>query len=727
VFWIKGPAGIGKSTISGMLCNEFAANIVGVHFCQHNDMQRKSVRNVITSLAYQLSLRVPAYGKVLDAQLKENPTFDARNDDIATVINTLLIEPLGAVDAPLDGMSDEQKEGQRGDTDFVKLVLLIDALDESEQSGANALLDFLRDKVGMLPAWLAVVVTSRPKTEIVAALAKYAPLKIECGSTDNRNDIVRFVTHKVHELMGTGADNEEAVQLLCDKAEGVFVYVAKVFEHHRTLSIEDVRALPKGMAAFVLASMERVRVQWEVDKKDDTVEAEWDDVMQCLRIVLAAREPLTVAALVELVDGVVFQEDVERFVDALASLFPLRKTGDDFDVIVPYHKSVPDALTDEAVKKKQRSNELRYRRLSFVDLAAGNALLSTACLRVLRSSDATDGDGDCGAFVLSVERALAAADETHKSVRYAVRHAGEHLVAVGCFQDAAMLLCNLQMIELRVALESDNGGLRALLHEYFRLAEALNKARDGNGVLTTRVDEYIRFVRAHRTALRDAPKQTDAYAFNFPSKTTVCLDVRALKSWWETRSDWIEWTNKVEAFTPVVMSIEHPKMVSSVVYSPDKSKLLSTCDDGMRLFDAKSGQEERQFEGHIGQVNSAAFSSDGKSIVSASGDNTVRVWNASTGEQVHDLNGHTGAVYSAAFSSDGQSIVSASDETTVRVWNASTGEQVHELKEHTRLMNSAAFSSDGQSIVSALGTRRCAFGTPALDSRCTSSRDTQLL
>jgi hypothetical protein len=514
VFCIKGAAGIGKSTILGMLCNEFAANIVGVHFCQHNDVQRKSARNVITSLAYQLSLRLPAYGKVLDAQLKENPTFDARNDDMAMVIDTLLIEPLGAVDVPLDGMTDEQKEGQRGGTDFVKLVLLIDALDENEQSGANALLVFLRDKVSMLPAWLAAVVTSRPETEIVAALAKYAPLEIECGSIDKRDDIVRFVTHKVHELIGTGADSEEAVQLLCEKAEGMFVYVAKVFEHHQTLSMEYVRALPKGMAAFVLASMERVRVQWEADKKDDMVEAEWDDVMQCLRIVLTAREPLTVAALVELVDGVVFQEDVERFVDALALLFPLRKTGDDFDVIEPYHKSVPDALTDEAVNKKQRSNELRYRHLSFVDLAAGDALLSTACLRVLRSSDAADGDG--GAFVLSVERALAAANETHKAVRYAVRHAGEHLVAVVCFQDAAMLLCNLQIIELRVALESYNDGVYALLHEYFRLAVALQKARDGNADLTTRVDEYIRFVRTHRTALRDAPKQTGGHAFNFP-------------------------------------------------------------------------------------------------------------------------------------------------------------------------------------------------------------------
>jgi hypothetical protein len=41
--------------------------------------------------------------------------------------------------------------------------------------------------------------------------------------------------------------------------------------------------------------MERVRVQWEAKRTNQRVVAEWDIVMQCLRTMLAAREPLTVA------------------------------------------------------------------------------------------------------------------------------------------------------------------------------------------------------------------------------------------------------------------------------------------------------------------------------------------------------------------------------------------------------------------------------------------------
>jgi WD40 repeat protein len=77
----------------------------------------------------------------------------------------------------------------------------------------------------------------------------------------------------------------------------------------------------------------------------------------------------------------------------------------------------------------------------------------------------------------------------------------------------------------------------------------------------------------------------------------------------------------------------------------------------------------------------------------------------------------------AAFSSDGKSIVSPSSDATVRVWNVSTEKQVHELKKHTHYVRSAAFSSRSSALPV---RRRCVCGTPALESRCASSRNTQL-
>jgi WD40 repeat protein len=59
--------------------------------------------------------------------------------------------------------------------------------------------------------------------------------------------------------------------------------------------------------------------------------------------------------------------------------------------------------------------------------------------------------------------------------------------------------------------------------------------------------------------------------------------------------------------------------------------------------------------------------------VSGSEDESVRVWDASTGLELKELNGHTGFVISVAFSRDGMHIVSGSYDKSVRVWDASTG------------------------------------------------------
>jgi len=46
------------------------------------------------------------------------------------------------------------------------------------------------------------------------------------------------------------------------------------------------------------------------------------------------------------------------------------------------------------------------------------------------------------------------------------------------------------------------------------------------------------------------------------------------------------------------------------------------------------------------------------------------VWDALTGDEVMELNGHTHIVTSVAFSPDGKCIVSGSDDNSVRVWDS---------------------------------------------------------
>ncbi|HSE16778.1 MAG TPA: WD40 repeat domain-containing protein [Pyrinomonadaceae bacterium] len=114
--------------------------------------------------------------------------------------------------------------------------------------------------------------------------------------------------------------------------------------------------------------------------------------------------------------------------------------------------------------------------------------------------------------------------------------------------------------------------------------------------------------------------------------------------------------------------------------------------------------ESVTLEGHTGDINSVAFSPDGRSVVTASADGTARVWDAATGKSLGELRGHSGSVNSASFSPDGKFIVTAGDDATVRLWDAARFAQVNTIGgTYPMPVVSAEFSPEGRFIVAASG------------------------
>ena len=141
--------------------------------------------------------------------------------------------------------------------------------------------------------------------------------------------------------------------------------------------------------------------------------------------------------------------------------------------------------------------------------------------------------------------------------------------------------------------------------------------------------------------------------------------------------------------------------VYSLAYSPDGKYLVTGDSNGrVQIWNAVTGQELLNLEGHSSWVWSLAWRRDGQSLASGSDDRTVKLWNVQTGECVMTLEGHSGRVRSVAWSGDGLILASGSGDKTVKLWDVQTGDCVRTLEGHSDTVNSVGWSGDGLTLSS---------------------------
>jgi hypothetical protein len=106
----------------------------------------------------------------------------------------------------------------------------------------------------------------------------------------------------------------------------------------------------------------------------------------------------------------------------------------------------------------------------------------------------------------------------------------------------------------------------------------------------------------------------------------------------------------------------------------------------------------RTLTGHGAQVDSIAFTPDGKWIAAGGWDATIKIWATEDGSllrTIHDFSGHA-----APFSPDGKWIAAGADDNSVRIWDAATGRILQSFLKHSQKVQTVAFSPDGSRLVS---------------------------
>lgn len=139
----------------------------------------------------------------------------------------------------------------------------------------------------------------------------------------------------------------------------------------------------------------------------------------------------------------------------------------------------------------------------------------------------------------------------------------------------------------------------------------------------------------------------------------------------------------------------------SIVYSPDGKTILTRCfrSNTARLWDASSRQPIGKALEHQSDIDSEAFSPDGKIIVTGSSDRTARLWDAATGLPIGQPLVHRSEVTSVAYSPDARTILTASGER-VFLWDSVTKQPLGRPLEHPSSIKSLAYDPNGKTFLS---------------------------
>ena len=195
----------------------------------------------------------------------------------------------------------------------------------------------------------------------------------------------------------------------------------------------------------------------------------------------------------------------------------------------------------------------------------------------------------------------------------------------------------------------------------------------------------------------DGKKLITKNTIPYPEAVAFSSDGRLFASGWRT----IILSDIEKAITIASLEGHSDSDINSIAFSPNGRQLASGSDDTtITLWDTEKFKEIATLEGHSGSVSSLAFSPDGRHIVSGSDDTTIKLWNIETSQEIVTLRGHSESVNSIVFSPDGRQIASGSYDTTIKLWDVEENREIVTLRGHSENVNSIAFSPDGRQLVS---------------------------
>ena len=344
VFWLNGLAGTGKSTItqsfSGMVASE---GLLGASFfCSRDYLDRKQLKNIFPTLAYQLACHYPSLRTHIVATVKGDPTI--AHTSLISQLENLLINPLSKAK--------------------ISCVIVIDALDECvDDQPASAILSVLGRFVKQLPL-VRFFITGRPEPRIRTGfrLPLLQPLtqifllhEVEPSSVDD--DIQLYLTQRLTSIAKQRSDldlpnpwpHDNEIKALAEKSSGLFIFATTLTrfigsEHHEPNErLQLVLSKESGTIHEGRTGIDSLYSQVLLHAFSDIHELEvFSNVRRVLGAIVLAFNPLSQKELSEILGAsTTLISTTLRHLHSVI-LVPADETKE----IRIFHKSFPDFLQD---------------------------------------------------------------------------------------------------------------------------------------------------------------------------------------------------------------------------------------------------------------------------------------------------------------------------------------------------------------------------------------------
>ena len=196
-----GP-GFGKSVFSARVCENFKkkGKLAGCHFCDFSGSNLRNPMMMLQSLASQMCDNVIGFKEKLLEQLKRPYKVQKLKDAFGIHLQN-----------PLDELELAEP-----------MLIVIDALDESEADDKNEIVNLIADYFPVLPEFVKVLVTSRPEVS-AAKLSDFPNINIDNNNADNNLDLKTYLKSRLGSIPDEKEDSK-VFEKLVEMCEGSFLY-----------------------------------------------------------------------------------------------------------------------------------------------------------------------------------------------------------------------------------------------------------------------------------------------------------------------------------------------------------------------------------------------------------------------------------------------------------------------------------------------------------------------